>query len=81
VQNLFRLKFVEDKSNVVILGGVGLGKTHIATALGYQACLKGHSVLFSTAIDTINTLTAAQSTRRLKQELNKISQTRYSDSG
>jgi len=71
VQNLFRLKFVEDKSNVVILGGVGLGKTHIATALGYQACLKGHSVLFSTAIDTINTLTAAQSTRRLKQELNK----------
>ncbi len=71
MQNLFRLKFVEDKSNVVILGGVGLGKTHIATALGYQACLKGHSVLFSTAIDTINTLTAAQSTRRLKQELNK----------
>jgi len=71
VQNLFRLNFVEDKSNVVLIGGVGLGKTHLATALGYQACLKGHSVLFTTAINTINTLIAARSTGRLKQELNK----------
>ena len=36
VQNLFRLKFVEDKSNVIFLGGVGLGKTHLATALGWR---------------------------------------------
>jgi len=71
VQNLFRLNFVENKSNVVLIGGVGLGKTHLATALGYQACLKGHSVLFTTAINTINTLIAARSTGRLKQELNK----------
>ena len=71
VQNLFRLKFIEDKSNVVLLGGVGLGKTHLATALGYEACLKGYSVLFSTAVDTINTLIAAQSAGRLKQELTK----------
>jgi DNA replication protein DnaC len=71
IQNLFRLKFVEDKSNVVLLGGVGLGKTHIASAIGYEACLKGYSVLFSTAVNTINTLTAAQSTGRLKQELDK----------
>lgn len=71
IQNLFRLKFVEDKSNVVLLGGVGLGKTHIASAIGYEACLKGYSVLFSTAVNTINTLTAAQSTGRLKQEIDK----------
>jgi DNA replication protein DnaC len=71
IQNLFRLKFVEDKNNVILLGGVGLGKTHLATALGYQACLQGRSVLFATAIDTINTLIAAQSSGRLKQELNK----------
>ena len=71
VQNLFRLNFVEDKSNVVLLGGVGLGKTHLATALGYQACLKGHSVLFTTAVDAINNLAAAQTTGRLKQELSK----------
>ena len=71
VQNLFRLKFVEDKANVIVLGGVGLGKTHLATALGYAACLKGHSVLFATAVDVINTLAAAQHAGRLKQELNK----------
>jgi DNA replication protein DnaC len=71
VQNPFSLKFIQDKSNVVLLGGVGLGKTHIATALGYQACLDGYSVLFATAIDTINSLVAAQSTGRLKHELNK----------
>jgi len=71
VQNLFRLKFIEDKSNVILLGGVGLGKTHLATALGYEACLKGYSVLFSTAVDAINNLTAAQTAGRLKQELNK----------
>lgn len=71
VQNLFRLKFIEDKSNAILLGGVGLGKTHLATALGYTACLKGYSVLFSTAVDAINTLIAAQSAGRLKQELSK----------
>ena len=47
------------------------GKTHLASALGYAACLKGHSVLFATAIDVINTLTAAQLAGRLKQELKK----------
>lgn len=72
VQNLFRLKFIEDKANVIILGGVGLGKTHLATALGYAACLQGKSVLFTTAIDAINTLSAAQSENRLKSELKRF---------
>jgi DNA replication protein DnaC len=71
VQNLFRLTFIKEKSNVIFLGGVGIGKTHLASALGYAACLKGYSVLFATAIDVINTLTSAQAAGGMKQELKK----------
>ncbi len=71
VQHHFSLGFIRDKSNLIYLGGVGLGKTHLATALGYAACLKGYAVLFASAIDVINTLAAAKSTGRLKQELKK----------
>lgn len=71
VQNLFRLQFIKDRSNIIFLGGVGLGKTHLATALGYSACLKGHRILFATAVDIINTLSAARAAGRMKQELKK----------
>ncbi len=71
IQNLFRMQLIKNKSNAIFLGGVGLGKTHIATALGYEACLQGNTVLFATAIDVINTLSAAQKQGRLKQELKK----------
>jgi len=72
VQNLFRLAFVADNGNVIFLGGVGLGKSHLASALGHAACLAGHSVRFTTAVDIINTLTAAQINHRLKVELKKL---------
>jgi DNA replication protein DnaC len=68
VQNLFRLKFIEDKANVIFLGGVGLGKSHLTTALGYAACLQGYSVRFTTAIDAVNTLSAAHGSGRPKTE-------------
>jgi DNA replication protein DnaC len=71
IQNLFRLQFVKDKSNVIFLSGVGLGKTHLASALGYAACLKAYTVLFATAIDVINTLAAARTAGNMKQELKK----------
>ncbi len=71
IQNLFHLKFIANKENIIFIGSVGLGKTHLATALGYEACLKGHSVLFTTAIDVINTMSAAKAAGRLKTELKK----------
>lgn len=71
VQNLFRLEFLEQKANVVFLGGVGVGKSHLATSLGYAACQDDHSVLFAGAIEVINDLHAAQKNGGLKRALNK----------
>lgn len=71
VLNLFRLSFVEERANVIMVGGVGLGKTHLSIALGHAACLAGHSALFASAIDIVNTLAAARNTGRLKDELKK----------
>ena len=71
IQNLFRLAFLPEKTNVIFIGGVGLGKSHLACALGYAACQAGHSVLFTTAVDIINTLAAAQSAGKLKREFRR----------
>jgi DNA replication protein DnaC len=71
IQNIFRLNLIENKSNVIFIGGVGVGKTHLASALGYSACLNGSSVLFTTAIDIVNILSAAQTAGRMKLELKK----------
>ena len=71
IQDLFRLQFVANKANVILLGLVGLGKTHLATALGYAACQQGMNVLFANAIDVINTLSEAQNKGSLKSELRK----------
>ena len=71
IQNLFRLAFIASNTNVVFISTVGLGKTHISIALGHAACVKGYSVLYTTAVDIINTLVAAQTAGRLKREFRR----------
>src|SRR5258708_35602056 len=53
IQALLRLSFIEEKADVIFLGLVGTGQTHLATAHGYAACQHGYSVLFANAIDVI----------------------------
>ena len=59
IQNLFHLDFVKQHANVVFVSGTGLGKSHLMTALGHAACQKGHSVLFTGAIEIVNALSEA----------------------
>jgi len=72
VQDLFRLAWVPEHGNVIFLGGVGQGKTHLATALAYAACLEGYTVLFTTAIEVIQTLGAAQAAHRFRTEFKRF---------
>ena len=72
VQHLFRLDFVPHHGNVIFLGGVGIGKTHLAIALAHAACLKGMTTLFTTAVDIVNSLAAAQATGGIKREMARL---------
>jgi DNA replication protein DnaC len=74
IKQLFRLEFLQDHRNVVFVGPVGLGKTHLAVALGQAACEAGHDVLFQPAVAMINDLVAAQSQHRLKPQLRKYTE-------
>ena len=71
VQNLFRMTFLREQANAILIGGVGLGKSHLAIALGYAACEAGFRVRFATAIDIVNALSAADKAGRLVQEMKK----------
>jgi DNA replication protein DnaC len=49
IRELSTCGFIEKKQNVFIFGKSGLGKSHIAQAIGLQACRQGHDVLFQCA--------------------------------
>lgn len=61
----------ENLPSAIFSGQAGLGKTHLARALGYGACQKGLSVLFITCAEMVNHLQQAQKTFTLESELNK----------
>jgi DNA replication protein DnaC len=63
------LQFLADKTNCVFLGPSGVGKTHLANAIGQLACLRGHRVRFTTAADLVNDLVAAQARNGLHRRL------------
>ena len=71
IQNLFHLDFIDQHANVVFISGTGLGKSHLMTALGYAACLRAHSVLFTGAIEIINTLADAHAAGSIKRALHR----------
>lgn len=63
------LAFIEEKCNCVMVGPSGVGKTHLANAVGQLACLRGYRVRFVLAADLVNDLVAAQSRNNLHRRL------------
>jgi DNA replication protein DnaC len=64
--------FVEDAVNVVAVGRPGVGKSHLAAAIGHALILQGHTVLWSTTAALVQRLLAAKRDLRLPQELAKL---------
>lgn len=69
VLGLFDLSFVEERRNVVLIGGVGTGKTHLATALGIAACQRGLRTRFLTAAELTTALVEAKAQDRLSRKI------------
>jgi len=71
VKRLSTCEFIEKKQNVIFLGRSGTGKTHLATALGIEACRKGYKTRFITGCGIVNDLVEARDDKSLKRMLNR----------
>lgn len=71
VTQLASLAFIERQENVVMLGPSGVGKTHIAIALGYKAVQAGIKTRFISASDLILQLMTAQRQDKYKQVMQR----------
>ncbi|MFL9966519.1 IS21-like element helper ATPase IstB [Paraburkholderia sediminicola] len=72
VLELGSLAFVERAENVVLLGPSGVGKTHLAVALGYRATQAGFRTRFITAADLLMQLTTALRRNQLEETIKRI---------
>jgi DNA replication protein DnaC len=72
IRELSTLAFVDRAENVIILGPPGVGKTHLAIALGVKAVEAGHKVLFLTLEAMISRLTKARMENRSDRQLQQF---------
>ena len=72
---LTRCEYIDKRENVLLVGNPGTGKTHLATALGIEACSRGKRVRFWRVTELITQLMEAREERiltRMKGQLAKL---------
>jgi DNA replication protein DnaC len=69
VLDLATCQFVERRENVLIIGQTGVGKSHLAQALGQRACRAGYSALYVAANDMLTQLRAARADQSSERKL------------
>lgn len=67
-------EYLGKAENIVLLGNSGTGKTHLAIALGMEACTQGKRVAFYTAAELVNLLLEAQAQYRLSRVEHRLNQ-------
>jgi DNA replication protein DnaC len=69
ILNLLDLGFIEQRKDIILIGNPGVGKSFLAKSMAYAATQAGHKVLFTTAMDMINHLIAADADHSLLKKL------------
>ena len=64
-------EYIDQRRNVVFLGKSGVGKSHLATALGVEACRQNRRVRFTTAYNLVNELVEAAEEKTLSKLVGK----------
>src|SRR3712207_5564750 len=72
VRELANLAFLDQATNVLFIGGPGVGKTHLAIGLALKACAARRSVLFTEAPALLDQLVAAEVSRTLGKLLDQL---------
>ena len=73
-KELAELHFIDQGKNGMFLGSPGVGKTHLAVALGMKAAEGGYRVPFSTATELVTTLAKAWAEHRFEERLKLLCQ-------
>jgi DNA replication protein DnaC len=72
ITNLVTCIFIEKKEHVLIYGPAGVGKTHLAQAIGHEACRKGYDVLFVKSVKMLRSLHAARADHSWEKRIKKF---------